>query len=886
MSDSRLIELSYFAPQAKTRLTAYADTIMMDRDRKDSVITAIRFGGYPEMVRAMSDAIYGGGTIEAVRNGEKRTLKSVPKGYRRQLAHDGVYATATLMANDDALTAEPQGGEEDEEEEQGTQQEIQPRKCYIFCPSGDRNRLFEELDHKTAAPLIPAFRDYVLDTLTARGDLRQLETISLKEKLDAYVLSLKPEDANVVEILEDGLKSGEIAVPGADPDGPDGFDGVEKVTGYLNTFGATVAQRIRSQFQPLFDPAAEPLSEEVLAVNDAIQEKAGYSLYDAQLAVAEATKRQLARKKIALIVAECGSGKTKIGATALGALQGMHAAQSKQGKTFNLIMAPSHVTGKWVREIGETLPNTFAMVVKSITDLDRLYAIYQAGDRNVYAVFSKEKARDGYMRYPAVTYNRGAKGFCCPDCGKVVQMVVSDDGIKYEVNADQFYFQKEHRGNHTCAACGSQLWSAINPEREIKWAKIADYGWVYRKMAVQHRSRTKNERVLARLEEIMANPDGYDPVRGACRRYALSTYIKKKYRGRIDGFLCDELHEYNNASGQGDAMAELFSVSKLFVGMTATLINGYSSGIFHLLYRLTPGLMEKDDKQAFHACAPGAPCPTCRRLITDEALVEVRAALEQSSKATIAAGQEQRAQLAELQELDAKAKAVFEKFQADDVAALEEKLAGLNAKKGEDNLVDDLRTQIQQLTADLEYGNLSEQEYAQMKECREELRECAADLKAAQAVADQKPDDFDEKIKTAQDKITALKKLISNVVIYMSERAKLTFSALKMNKVEISLYDIVKTTGERKDVFKFTYGGRRYDRLSLSEKIRAGMEVSELMKRLTGRNYPVFVDNMESVDDLANVRPTGQVIMAKCVSGTPLAVRPVKPIAVVEQQAA
>ncbi len=75
-------------------------------------------------------------------------------------------------------------------------------------------------------------------------------------------------------------------------------------------------------------------------------------------------------------------------------------------------------------------------------------------------------------------------------------------------------------------------------------------------------------------------------------------------------------------------------------------------------------------------------------------------------------------------------------------------------------------------------------------------------------------------------------------------------------------------------MFKFTYGGRRYDRLSLSEKIRAGLEVSELVKRLTGRNYPVFVDNMESVDDLANVRPTGQIIMAKCVRGAELTVRP------------
>ena len=239
------------------------------------------------------------------------------------------------------------------------------------------------------------------------------------------------------------------------------------------------------------------------------------------------------------------------------------------------------------------------------------------------------------------------------------------------------------------------------------------------------------------------------------------------------------------------------------------------------------------DKQAFHACIPGEPCPTCRRLITAETLVEVRSALETSSKATIAAGQEQRAQLNELNENDAKARAVFDQFQADDVAELEGQLAGLKAKKSEDSPANDLRAQIQQLTADLEYGNLSEVEYARLKECREELRECAADLKAAQAAADQKPEDFDGKIKAAQDKITALKKLIADVAIYVSERAKLTFSALKMNRVEISLYDVVKTTGERKDVFKFTYGGRRYDRLSPSEKIRAGVGGAELMKRLT-----------------------------------------------------
>lgn len=102
MSNSKLIELSYYDPSAQVRLSVYADTIVLDHNEKGGVISAIRFGGYPEMVRAMADAIYGGATIEATQNDTVRLLQSSLKGYRRQLTHDGVYAVATLMASDDA----------------------------------------------------------------------------------------------------------------------------------------------------------------------------------------------------------------------------------------------------------------------------------------------------------------------------------------------------------------------------------------------------------------------------------------------------------------------------------------------------------------------------------------------------------------------------------------------------------------------------------------------------------------------------------------------------------------------------------------------------------------------------------------------------------------
>jgi len=94
-----------------------------------------------------------------------------------------------------------------------------------------------------------------------------------------------------------------------------------------------------------------------------------------------------------------------------------------------------------------------------------------------------------------------------------------------------------------------------------------------------------------------------------------------------------------------------------------------------------------------------------------------------------------------------------------------------------------------------------------------------------------------------------------------------------LNRVKIILYDAVKKTGEAKSVFKFSYDGKPYKFLSLSEKIKAGLEISELMKKLTDSDYPVFIDNGESVPVIDNVRPTGQVFIAQVVKGAPLNVK-------------
>ena len=120
---SKLMDLSYSDPKSQIRLTGYADTVIIDSGAQQT-ISAIRFGGYPEVVRALSDAIYGGASVELKQGDTILYLECRLKGYRRLLSHDGIYAVATLMANDDSQTEENTSDDSDEDAPEN------PRKCF------------------------------------------------------------------------------------------------------------------------------------------------------------------------------------------------------------------------------------------------------------------------------------------------------------------------------------------------------------------------------------------------------------------------------------------------------------------------------------------------------------------------------------------------------------------------------------------------------------------------------------------------------------------------------------------------------------------------------------------------------------------------------------
>lgn len=621
MSQPQLWKVTYEDRKGGYRLDCYTDTVVFDPSGgKNPQLVAIRFGGEPEKVRGLADAIYGGGTVEVEPD---LKLDSPLKQCQRQLSHDGIYAEATLFLRD----SDPETAEQERSPQKQTRLEGPPRKCYIFCPQGDMGRLFSEIDKRTGVPLIPDFQDYLLAELQARGILRKLEVISRTERLDAWLLTCTKDDKNIIQVVEDGLKSGKITIPGSTPENATAFQDIQTVTGYLRKFGANIAQRIKGQFVPLFDPASEALSQSVLTVNENIRQKAGYPLYDAQLAAAEGLKRKLDQHEPALLVAECGVGKTKIGLTALTA---SHLAAGKK-KTFNVVLCPSHITEKWVREVEETVPDAFAGIVTSIRELKKLYRAYEKGDRTAYAILSKERARDGYMRAPAVRWSARKKVFLCPCCHQPIMEEISEGGARYEVPAEPDFFLRENTKNHKCRECGTVLWEPFcKPEQSFygiapasrcnEWVKIGGFGFVHRDFLWTYGAKTRSPQVLEALQELSKNPERFDNPSYGCRRFPISSFIKRKMKGKIDGLLADELHQYSQDSGQGDAMAEIAGTAKKVVGMTATLINGYASGIFHLLFRLTPADMVADGQEHTD------PQRFCREYGVVESTYEVRAA--------------------------------------------------------------------------------------------------------------------------------------------------------------------------------------------------------------------------------------------------------------------
>ncbi len=290
---------------------------------------------------------------------------------------------------------------------------------------------------------------------------------------------------------------------------------------FIDTFKEAIARRVVESYPPLYRPSE----------NGGILPRLLRTPLGAQADAIKGAALSLKAHRGTTVVGEMGTGKTFIGAAAA------HMAGFKR----ILVLGPPHLVPKWKREVEMTVPGARAVIVKSITDLERLR--HSVGSGPLFAVMSRERAKLSYRWKAAVTYRwatsngrlirmeKTGEPFRVPCCTDCTAQVTDKDGVPLTDAA-------LNRRKRKCVECGSPLWQA----------------------------------------------DNSGPA-----RYPLADYVKHRMKGFFDLLLADEVHEYKGrGSAQGIAAGVLADACGKSLSLSGTLMGGYASTLFHLLYRFSP----------------------------------------------------------------------------------------------------------------------------------------------------------------------------------------------------------------------------------------------------------------------------------------------------------
>lgn len=278
-------------------------------------------------------------------------------------------------------------------------------------------------------------------------------------------------------------------------------------------------------------------------------------------------------------------------------------------------------------------------------------------------------------------------------------------------------------------------------------------------------------------------------------------------------------------------------------------------------------------KERITALKVGDVCPTCKMQVTESNFEETRNHLIAECNRIGELGRSVVERGKAIAELDKKAQAQFEQWKADDIAKYSAELRELQNGTEQVNVAE-IRAKLNTLDELEKYGNLSEEEYSELSTLEATMIGINAQIEAVEQSASK------EKLKRAlvekdvfAEQITKYKNIVSALTEYIFKRAELATAELNMPNVKIRLFEIIRGTGEVKPAFKFDYKGREYTALSLSEKTLAGIEISSLIRRITGKDYPICIDNTESIAAFNDVDMPSQVMLIRVVKGQPLTVK-------------
>lgn len=490
---------------------------------------------------------------------------------------------------------------------------------YVKDRADLESRLYDKLYDNTSIPLLEEWMTYVKEKLIAFNYLRELQVNTIYDTKPFYACRLMVSKEQLLSIVKTGIEEKAISINGTHVNSElmEFTDGLDS---YLNVFGDILAQRIQESFTPKFNPQIDEYTEYVNNYDDSCFHN-GIELYNAQKATIQASVNNLKENNVTFVIGEMGCGKTALGAGIT------YAHYEKKSGMTNVVMCPSHLVEKWKREVERLVPNAKGYIIKDIGDLISIERKIKNRNKteNVYLILSKETAKFSYETRPAGVWSRTKNTFTCPCCGQaLVKKERQGSGRRartIEKDFGKLDFQNQLAYNSHCdnmikvyntklskfenVKCNTALWVPLNKEdKNTGWIKLGKEGWIRRDHVddifnhfTAKGTLTKKESLLfSRIVDAKNLIEDGEEIKGlkAPRKYSIAKYIRERFKGHIDYFLADELHLYKSDSKQGQAMADIASASKNFIGLTGTLLNGYADGLFYILYRTLPELMKRE----------------------------------------------------------------------------------------------------------------------------------------------------------------------------------------------------------------------------------------------------------------------------------------------------
>ncbi len=404
------------------------------------------------------------------------------------------------------------------------------------------------------------------------------------------------------------------------------------LTEFLHDFHTALLDTVAEQLPPLFDD--KQLNHHYDTVlNDLSRQPLGGQREKIHAVLTGLIDQNL---EAVILNGEMGTGKTFMSIAAA-------AVYHRHNRKPILVMCPPHLVYKWRREILATIDNAKVTVINGSDAINKLLKLREdilAGriDNSVpnFVVIGRVRMRMGFHWRPAYlvrkmhrasksegkTISHTDRYIACPSCGA---FFCDSDGNPIDVEAfEAGYSEKRQK----CQKCKTPLWTMHhranegndNKEKQLMrfLRKLPGIGKVtaaklvhqigvdqlsgiiddniYDFVNIYHPERPGefyfSDKQAMRLERSLGR------LEFALRfiSYQPSEFVKRYFPRKFFGLaIADEAHEYKNAgSAQGQAMAVLCSASDKVLPLTGTLMGGYASDLFHLLWRIMPSFMRSE----------------------------------------------------------------------------------------------------------------------------------------------------------------------------------------------------------------------------------------------------------------------------------------------------